>query len=100
MQHSYLTDVSVCFDGFYTPNGDSVSKFAQNPDYLQFINKGYRHSKVIAFAKGTEQLAAKSFIEKDQGVIFESDPNWTDAFVNALKKHRVWERENPRKVPS
>ncbi|WP_317167834.1 hypothetical protein [Sphingobacterium mizutaii] len=54
----------------------------------------------MAFAKGTEQLAAKSFIEKDQGVIFESDPNWTDAFVNALKKHRVWERENPRKVPS
>src|SRR5690606_6704197 len=100
IQHSYLTDSSVCFDGFYTPNGDSIAKLVSNPDYLQFINEGYRHCKTIAFANGTEKLAEKSFVEKDQGVVFESETGWIDEFINTLKKHRVWEREDPRKVPS
>ncbi len=100
VQHTYLTDVSVCYDAFYTPDGDSVSKLENNADYLQFINEGYRHCKALAFAKGAEKLAAKSFIDKDQGVIFESEGKLADNFVKALKKHRVWERELDRKVPS
>lgn len=100
IQHTYLTDASVCFDGFYTPDGDSVSKLAENPDYIQFINEGFRHCKAIAFAKGAEHLATKSYIEKDMGVIFESESNWTDNFIEVLKQHRVWERETSRKVPS
>lgn len=100
VQHSYLTDASVLYDGFYTPDGDSVVKLEQNPDYLQFINEGFRHCKAIAFANGAEQLAAKSFITKDEGVIFGSDQNWVENYIQVLKKHRVWTREQARKVPS
>ena len=101
VQHSYLTDGSVCFDGFYTPDGDMVDKLAQNPDYLQFINEGYRHCKALAFAKSAEKLMDKSFIEKDSAVNCESSgSNWINDFIQALKKHRIWERENSRKVPS
>lgn len=100
VQHSYLTDASVLYDGFYTPDGDSVAKLEQNPDYLQFINEGFRHCKAIAFANGAEQLAAKSFITKDEGVIFGSDQNWVENYIQVLKKHRVWTREQARKVPS
>ncbi len=101
VQHSYLTDASVCFDGFYTPDGDMIDKLAQNPDYLQFINEGYRHCKALAFAKSAEKLMDKSFIEKDSAVNCESSgSNWINDFIQALKKHRIWERENSRKVPS
>ncbi|HMR18202.1 MAG TPA: catalase, partial [Sphingobacterium sp.] len=100
VQHSYLTDASVLYDAFYTPDGDSVMKLADNPDYLQFINEGYRHCKALAFAKGAEELAKKTFIEKDNGVVFESKDNLTDDFIHAMKQHRIWEREKSRKVPA
>ena len=100
IQHSYLTEASVCYDAFYTPDGDSVAKLANNPDYLQFLNEGYRHCKALAFATGAEGLAKKSFIEKDRGVIFEGSGNLAKDFISAMKGHRVWEREKPRKVPA
>lgn len=101
VQHSYLTDSSVCFDGFYTPAGDNIDKLGQNPDYLQFVNEGYRHCKALAFAKEAEKLIGKSFIETDEAVNCESaGANWINDFIQALKKHRIWERENSRKVPS
>ncbi|MBX2952120.1 MAG: catalase [Leadbetterella sp.] len=98
--HSYLTEASVCYDAFYTPDGDSVKKLEANPDYLQFINEGYRHCKALAFARGAEELARKSFIEKDKGVVFESTGDLVKDFISTMKQHRVWEREKARKVPS
>jgi len=100
IEHSYLTDASVLYDAFYTPSGDSVKKLADNPDYIQFINEGYRHCKVIAFAKDSEDLIQKTLINEDEGVILESNNNLTRDFINAMKSHRIWEREKNRKVPS
>lgn len=100
IQHSYLTDASVLYDGFYTPEGDSVKTLSKNPDYIQFINEGYRHCKAIAFAKGAESLMDKTLIDKDEGVILESKNQLVEDFIKIMKKHRVWEREQPRKVPS
>ncbi len=98
--HSYLTEASVCYDAFYIPDGDSVDKLASNADFLQFLNEGYLHCKALAFAKGAESLADKTFIGKDQGVIFESRDNLAADFITVMKGHRVWERETGRKVPA
>ncbi|OWK98784.1 catalase HPII [Kaistella haifensis DSM 19056] len=100
VQHSYLTDTSVLYDAFYTPDGDSVKKLAENPDYIQFINEGFRHCKAIAFAKGAEELIKETLVKEDQGVILESKKDLTNDFITAMKGHRVWEREKPRKVPA
>ncbi len=100
IQFSYLTEASVCYDALYTPDGDSVGRLAENPDYLQFVNEAYRHCKALAFAKGAEVLAEKSFIKKDRGVIFESTDKLTKDFITAMKGHRIWEREKSRKVPA
>lgn len=101
VQHSYLTDASVCYDAFYTPEGDSVQTLKSEPDYIQFINEGYRHCKVLAFAKGAESLMAASFIpdQADKGVIQESKQALAADFIAAMKLHRIWEREMDRKVP-
>lgn len=99
VQHSFLTEASVCYDAFYTPGGNSVNALADNPDYIQFINEAYRHCKVIAFAREAESLAKKTLVKKDKGVLVESSSNLRDDFVETMKSHRVWEREKPRKVP-
>ncbi len=100
IQHSYLTDVSVCFDAFYTPDGDSVNKLEKNPDYIQFINEGFRHCKALAFAKGASKLIEKTMITKDEAVLVEGDGQWIEGFINSMKQHRLWSREMDRKVPS
>ncbi len=103
IQHTYLTEASVCYDAFYTPDGDSVATLEEEPDYIHFINEGFRHCKALAFAKGAEKLIADSYIakqEKDAGVVVESKNNLTTDFITAMKGHRVWDREKVRKVPA
>ncbi len=103
IQHTYLTEASVCYDAFYTPEGNSIAKLEDEPDYFHFINEGYRHCKALAFAKGAEKLVEQSYIakhEKDAGVVFESHDQLTADFVTAMKGHRIWDREKARKVPS
>ena len=101
ISHTYLTDPSVCYDAVYTPAGKSVDKLKSNADYYEFINDAYKHCKVLGFAIGTELLMEKSFVEKDQGVILEKETkNWINAYIDAMKLHRIWEREEKRKVPS
>lgn len=103
IQHTYLTEASVCYDAFYTPDGDSVATLADEPDYTQFINEGYRHCKALAFDKGAESLLEGSYIakkDKDAGLILASKDDLTADFIKAMKGHRVWERENARKVPA
>ncbi len=103
IQFSLLTEASVCYDAFYTPEGDSVALLQNEPDYFHFINEGYRHCKALAFAKGAEGLIKNTFIkaeEKDPGVILESVNDLAGDFIKAMKGHRVWERENTRKIPA
>lgn len=98
--HTYLTEASVCYDAFYTPDGDSVGRLTDNADYIQFVNEGYRHCKVLGFAKGAEVLVEKTYLAKDRGVVFESEDNLVDDFISVLKNHRVWEREGARDIPA
>lgn len=99
IQHTYDTEASVCYDAVYTPSG-AEKALSKNPDYFAFINEAYRHCKAVAFAKGIENLLEKSFVEKDKGVIIEDeDKNWTQTMITVMKRHRVWEREESRKVP-
>ncbi len=101
IEHTYLTDPSVCYDAVFTPSGKSVEALKKNADYYEFINDAYRHCKVLAFAKDAESLLDRSFVEVDKGVILESkDANWSESFINAMKLHRIWDREAQRKVPS
>ena len=99
IQFTYMTEASVCYDAFYTPEGDSVQSLANEPDYYQFINEAYRHCKAIAFAKGSEGLLKNSLIKQiDEGVILESEKNLTKDFIHIMKGHRIWDREKNRKV--
>lgn len=100
--HTYLIDASVCFDAFYTPEGDSVAVLKGEPDYFQFINEAFRHCKVIGFAKGAEELIGGTYLkdtENDKGIVLESKSNLSEDFIATLRHNRIWEREDSRKVP-
>lgn len=101
IQHTYLTDASVCFDAFYTPAGDSVNLLAKEPDYVQFINEAFRHCKAISFAKQAEDLLKLTLITTkkiDKGIVLESEGQLAERFISIMKGHRIWEREDERKV--
>lgn len=102
IQHTYLTEASVCYDALYTPEGDSVEALKNEPDYYQFLNEAFRHCKAIAFDQGAESLLDNTYIKsesKDPGVILASKHQLTNDFIHVMKGHRVWEREKARKVP-
>lgn len=100
IQHTYDTEASVLYDAVYTPGGNPTAKLLKNADYFAFINEAYRHCKVIAFANGNEALMEKSFVEKDRGVVVEWQHNdWINEMISVMKSHRIWEREEERKVP-
>ncbi|WP_126974357.1 catalase [Gynurincola endophyticus] len=102
VQHSYLTDASVCYDALYTPDGDSVKILSDEPDYYQFVNEAYRHCKAISFAKGAESLLEYTYVNKNElgkGVILESKHKLVQDFIHIMKAHRIWERETNRKIP-
>ncbi len=115
---SFLTATSVVFDAVYVPSGADCSKtLAGNPDAIHFINEAYRHCKVIgAEGEGIDVLKAsylgRNFpvtpLEMEQqaaeGIILifrdgEGGNKEVD-FINAVARHRFWERELKSKVPA
>jgi len=98
--HSLLTDASVLYDGFFVAANNGIDELEKNPDFRHFLNEGFRHCKAIAFASGTEKIMAKLLIEKDEGTVFEKEPDFHTHFIQVLKQHRLWKLEQQRKNPS
>lgn len=103
VQHSYLTEASVLYDALYIPFGKHLEVLAEEADFFQFLNEAYRHCKVIGFAKGTEKLIEHTYFSNkkaDAGLLINTSGDFAKTFVQALKAHRIWDRETARKVPS
>jgi catalase len=108
---SFLTGSSVLFDAVYIPGGDgSVEALKPLAEVSEFVNEAYKHCKSIAASGSGVGLVAKSlgekFSESDttaklvataEGVVTSRGTvtaNFTTEFIDAIAKHRHWEREN------
>ena len=114
VDHSFLTTASVLYDAVYVPGGtNNVATLEAEPDAVHFLNQAFKHCKAIAAdADALQVLEATYFYkklpgEKDaeaalvEGVIVDENADaLADLFINAIKEHRFWEREKPRKVPA
>ncbi|CAN5248932.1 catalase HPII [soil metagenome] len=103
---SFLTAASVTFDAVYIPGGKkSVDALQLEADAIHFVNEAYKHCKAIcSTGDGGEFLAVTEAgnAENDKAVIRE-DKKPADAtapFIDAIAKHRNWDREAARKVPA
>lgn len=111
VDQSFLTAASVVFDAVYIPGGEKSSiALQEEPDAIHFINEAYKHCKAIAADDAGVQVvyvtAAGIKMHNDgkagkeavaNGVVLDRNPK---EFINAIAKHRFWEREKPGKVPA
>lgn len=100
---SFLTAASVLYDAVFVPSGEkSMAALSQEPDAIHFINEAFKHCKAIAFAHNSSALLDKTQLKgaKDPGLLIGSKGNLVKDFITAIAKHRVWERENARKIPA
>ncbi|SIR40588.1 catalase [Pontibacter lucknowensis] len=102
---------SIMFDAVYIPDGEkSVRKMMGLGDALHFVAEAFKHCKPIATSGFGINLLEKAFVvgvnfaEKDSGKVMShsgvvtagSDADagdFADKFIEAIKKHRHWDRE-------
>ncbi|MDB5061379.1 MAG: katE, partial [Mucilaginibacter sp.] len=103
---TFLTTASVLFDAVYVPGGtNSVASIAAEANAIHFLNEAFKHCKPIAAdANAMQVLEATYFskkMENDEGVIVSDDAEGlASEFIEAIKQHRFWEREKPRRIPA
>ncbi|MGY5848726.1 catalase HPII [Salegentibacter sp. HM20] len=107
VDHSYNTAASVLFDAFFVPSGEKAHKaLKKEPKAIQFLNEAYKHCKAIASASETGPIEETWFWQKidkkkmkDQGVVLGNSKSSGKDFIEAIGKHRFWEREKTEQVP-
>lgn len=106
VDESLLSAASVLFDAVYVPGGtNSVATLKADADAVHFLNEAFKHCKAIAAdADAMQVLEATYFskkMENDEGVIISGEAgDLAVQFIAAIKQHRFWEREKPRKIPA
>ncbi|MDR7131065.1 catalase [Algoriphagus sp. 4150] len=100
VDHSLLTTSSVLFDAVFVPGGSkSIKTLHKNPDAIRFVDEAYKHFKVITINGDAEKLWDMTYASKNanpKGVLFDQDAS---AFIEAVSKHRVWERDDATRIP-
>ncbi len=96
----YDTTASVLFDAIYVPGGESINELLTNADAVHFVAEAFKHCKPIgADNEGIELL--KTALPEDkvpsEGVVTSGN---LDEFVEAIKQHRFWQREENPVVPA
>ena len=77
----------------------SVDTLHKNPDAIRFVDESYKHYKFIAINGDAEQVWDMTYASrnpKPKGVLFNQDPK---AFIDAVSQHRIWEREDAKRIP-
>ena len=114
VDQSLLGAASVLFDAVYVPGGtNSVASLEADADAVHFLNEAFKHCKAIAADSQAVQVLEATYFSKKlpadfsnesvmtEGIIVSDDAvKLSSLFIAAIKKHRFWDREKPRKVPA
>ncbi|MEP0713109.1 catalase [Algoriphagus sp.] len=113
VDHSFHTFASVLVDALYIPGGkESIESLRKLPKAVHFIDEAYSHCKAIALSEDAKSLLEESYVMKylktdiekleKLGVLLaqDSEKKFDERFINAIGKHRFFEREKQGKVPA
>ena len=90
---------SVAFDAVFVPGGAaSVKALSGDGVALHYLLEAYKHLKAIALHGEAKQLLEVLHLQADEGLIVGDDAKVLKAFVAAMAKHRVWDREERAKA--
>jgi catalase len=96
---------SVFYDAVYVPGGTHIKFLSAKTDAVNFLNEAYKHGKPIGFDAGADPLIsqtsfaatagnAKENANANAGVVLNSGrKNFNEAFIEAMRMGRFWERE-------
>ena len=93
---------AVVFDAMVLPGGDqAAAAMSANGRVLEFLKDQYRHCKPILVLGAATQVLERAGVpaslpsgKADPGLIVGDNGAAIDAFVNAVAKHRHYERES------
>ena len=90
---SLATADSVMYDAVYVAGGkNSVDQLLGDYESRHFVREAYNHGKALAADdEGAEILKAVG-IASAPGVVFGQKGSDADAFIEAISKHRHWNR--------
>lgn len=111
---SLMTTASVFYDAVYVPGGtNSVATLEADADAIHFLNEAFKHCKAIAADDDALQVLEATYFARKlpedndddtvstEGIIIGIDAqNLSRQFIEAIRQHRFWDREVPRKVPA
>lgn len=114
VRKSFLTDTSVFYDAVYVPGGTiNAATIEGDANAVHFLNEAFKHCKAIAADESAMQVLEATYfsgkLQKDNNgeMIFEeglfiSDDmvSLTENFIEAIARHRFWEREAARRIPA
>ena len=104
-----LNAASVLFDAVFVPGGDeSAATLAMEADAIHFVNEAFKHCKAIAasgaglaFLKATALASAGALDGGDVAVVTgEAAAGVSGAFIDAIARHRNWDREMKAGIPA
>ncbi len=107
---SFLIAASVLFDAVYIAEGtESVQALTAEPDALHFVEEAYKHCKPIAahddallgYTYIANILSSDGYEAAADGLVLKTNKgNFINNFIDAIKQHRFWARENENKIPA
>lgn len=115
---SHITTGSIMYDAIYIPDGEkSIAALMKEGDAIHFVNEAFKHCKAIATSGNGIALLEKAdvlgvdFANKGSGKVVSekgvvtagSDAEareFSTSFMDAIKKHRHWNREEKMMVPA
>ncbi len=102
VDETFMTTASVLYDAVYVPGGkSSVDNLIAAVDPVQFVNEAFKHCKAIAAEGEGKELIDITFAgtaDDDPAVV--TGRNVAKPFIDAIAKHRNWDRELTGKIPA
>jgi len=90
---------SVAFDAVWVAGGTAVvDALKADGVAVHFILEAYKHLKPVAGDKDVKAWFDSLNLKADSGLLAGSDAKTVKAFIDAIGKHRVWEREAAAKA--
>ena len=111
VDHTIVTMPSVAYDAVFVPGGaKSITTLQGDGDAVHFVAEAFKHAKALAATGEGEELLREAGVRADDsgiadatsGVIVGTGKAETIAgsFIEAIGKHRAWDRAGLAAVPA
>jgi catalase len=93
---------SIFFDAVaLIPSEDGAAKLAREAAAIDWLRDAFGHLKVVGYIEAAAPIFEKAAVDfgADEGVVNLDGKKGVDAFIEAAKQHRIWEREPGLRSP-